>query len=60
MQEDPDTTINAHAMEDLRRRVEAGERPEMDDPDMVAADDGGVSALAQKLAFKRLEKGRAG
>jgi hypothetical protein len=49
MKNDPKPTIDADELASVQRRVEQHGKPEIGDPDLIAADDSGVSAIAQKL-----------
>ena len=44
--------IDAAELKRQQQRVEEAKKPELDDPDLIAADDSGASAMAQKLADK--------
>lgn len=50
MENDPKPTIDADELESVQRRVEVHGKPEIGDPDLIAADDSGVSTIGQKLA----------
>lgn len=50
MEKDLKPTIDADELESVQRRVEEHGKPEIGDPDLIAADDSGVSTMGQKLA----------